>query len=197
VFCTDSREEPLIQQPVIRQPVIQQRAIAMLWILAAATSLRGAEPTFTLSFGPCPPELKQPPGTTFHKTFGVLLTTTDNPSVEGDGAQGWSISLSTDGVEIVELTTRGTAAAKVTDNPPGVRKDGFEKSELAQGGAGDCAGRAGAVSAVVLSFAEKVTLPASGTAKIGALTVRGTMPPELSGATPASLFFVDGCGGSG
>src|SRR5262245_7756272 len=76
-------------------------------------------PTFALSFDPCPAVLEVPAGADFQAEIYCVLTSSLAPA--DGGAQGWSISLISEGVEVVEIDTRGTAAALVTDDPPGLR----------------------------------------------------------------------------
>jgi hypothetical protein len=124
---------------------------------------------------------------------------------EDEGAQGWSLSVSADGWDIVNATTAGTASADVNDNPPGLRNTGFEISELTDGSArdgSDCAGRLGAVSAVVLSFVMNITLPTDAASDILIVTVAGVVPPdpepgEERSCVECRVDFTDGCTGSG
>jgi hypothetical protein len=113
------------------------------------------------------------------------------------GAQGWSLSLGGVGVSVSSVTVAGTVAAEVSDDPPGFRDGGFEHSEVHSGGIDDCEGLHGVVSAVVLSCVQPVTLPPLGDAVVARITVEGEGPSEVGMSAPASLLFVDGCGGSG
>src|SRR5262249_7394327 len=111
------------------------------------------------------------------------------------GAQGWSISLGADGGgKIVDITTAGTIVDSLFDG-------GFNKTELTTG-----AGNEGAVSAVVLSFTNPVTLAPTGTADIVKVSVEATVNPprDLDGdgevdcdPVNSRVFFVDGRKGSG
>jgi hypothetical protein len=142
------------------------------------------------------------PGGSWERERVVILTTTGNPHPQL-GVSNWSISLSADGADITEITTQGTLAASVTDDPPGLRlaaPDGFERSTAGVvGAAGDCEGRKGAVSAVALSTTSPtpVTLPPQGAALIARIKVAGTAPAEVGGRTPVRVFFLDGCRGLG
>jgi len=178
-------------------------ALAVLFLLgmpggSLAQSSMG--PQFALSLSPCPSALEYGPGLEFEQTFDAVLTTTDNVD-SLDGAQGWSISLSATNLEVVGITTRGTVAAKITDDPPGLMDDGFNKTELATPLDGQdehpCAEGNGAVSAVVLSFVKPVTLPPEGDALIARVTVKGLAPADVGSTTAVSLFYVDGCRGAG
>jgi len=106
----------------------------------------------------------------------------------GTGAQGWSISLSADGASITDITTNGTDVDALFSG-------GFKKSELTTKGAGDCAGKNGAVSAVVLSFTEPITLLAPpSVSKIATLGVAGTIP---AGGGEATVAYINNCQGAG
>ncbi|MBI4600773.1 MAG: hypothetical protein HY721_02320 [Planctomycetes bacterium] len=164
-------------------------------VTAGARAQEGG-PSFSLTFSLCDAAVKAAPGRTSEWRAGAVLVTASNPDPAA-GAQGWSISLSAEGVEITGITTSGTLAAKVTDDPPGLLDGGFEKSEIAHGGTDGCEDRDGAVSAVVLAFVKPVTLPPAGAAPIARITFRGRTPAELGQARAARLFFLDGCGGSG
>ncbi|MEM7230937.1 MAG: hypothetical protein AAF517_02105 [Planctomycetota bacterium] len=164
--------------------------VGMVCLTAGSAGL--AQPTFDLGFSGCG-DLAGPPGANVDSFFDVTLTSV----VDSDaGAQGWSISLSSSGVAITDITTQGTVAADVNDDPPGLRNTGFEKSETtASVGEARCAeGGDGAVSAVVLSFTMPITLPGNGTEAIARIGVAGTVGDESS---DAAVFFIDGCRGSG
>jgi hypothetical protein len=158
---------------------------------------RAGDPaTFTLSFDPCPAVLEVPVGANFQVEIYCVLTSAADPA--GVGAQGWSISLVSEGVEIVEISTRGTVSALVTDDPPELREEGgFLMNELSASGANDCEGRRGAVGAVILSQVNLLTLPPVGQARIARLVVQGKAPAEVGGTLAASVFYVDGCSGKG
>ena len=101
-------------------------------------------------------------------TLDCVLTTSNNP---GDaGAQGWSISVASEGGTITGITTEGTVAADVAQG--GMRSVGFEKTEttirsgITPGGANDCDGLLGAGSAGVRSFVNPNTLDPEGSAFI-------------------------------
>ena len=183
----------------------EARAGRVRWVLTAVflsalapvLAQSETEPAFELSFSPCPAEITAAPGTSAARVFDVVVTTSKNP-MPSVGAAGWSISVSSDFLTLTGITTAGTAAAPETDSPPGLRRNGFEKSEVAtQHNSGDCEGRVGAISAVVLSFLEVVTLPPSGPSTIAKVTVSGTAPAVTGDRAPASLIFVNGCGGAG
>ena len=112
-------------------------------------------------------------------TYDAVATLTTSGLVEGDlGAGGWSLSVSASGSPaspcgFTAATTRGTIAADVNDDPPGIRNTGFEKTELVTGQrpcfTPPCAG---AVSGVVLSLTALVFLPPTGSQDILNLSVQ-------------------------
>jgi hypothetical protein len=113
-----------------------------------------------------------------------------------DGAQGWSLSVSSTGWQVTGITTDGTVAADVSMD--GLRNTGFEVSELtsAARAGSDCEGSDGAVSAVVLSFVMNITLPTDAASHIVTCTLEGTSLPAGE-CTDCSVAFVDGCQGAG
>ncbi len=127
-------------------------------------------------------------GLTFTQTIDCNLTTSENQTEIG--AQGWSIALASGpGLDIVSITVDGTAAAD--EDEGGLRRGGFEVTELTSG-----EGNAGAVSAIILSFTEFVTLPASGTATIASVGIRGSFP-EVDVTETRVVRYVDGLRGRG
>jgi len=138
-------------------------------------------------------------------SYDLNLTEADNDGA--DGAQGWSISVTSDGVAITGITTEGTVAADVSMG--GLRNTGFEVSETTTAfrDGDECAGD-GAVSAVVLSFVMNITLPTNETSTIGKIETAGSADApavELDGsgdcvsdtADAGSISFAQGCQGSG
>jgi hypothetical protein len=124
------------------------------------------------------------------------LTTTSNPTSEG--AQGWSVALAAVDCSIVAATTAGTAGDVI---PVGYRRptNSFESTELTVG-----TGNEGAVSAVVLSYGEPATLPATGTADVLRLTLEAEVPePVVSGGDlvcgprVCRVVYQDGLEGAG
>jgi hypothetical protein len=145
---------------------------------------------FTLDFdGPCDTQVEGSPGSTVVEWFDCTLTTARNPL--DIGARGWEIGMSAQGGAIVEITTNATAGALMTSEPPGRRQDGFEVSEVTTG-----AGNTGAVSAVVLSFTELVTLPPAGIETIARIAVEVPVP-NLGQCIPVRLFYQDELRGGG
>jgi hypothetical protein len=84
--------------------------------------------------------------------------------------QGWSLSLYSDGCTITSASPEGTTAAEVWDDPPGIRHLGYNASRVVTDGA---------ISYVILSFVEDITLDARAQATT-ILTV------ELQAGVPAS-----------
>jgi len=147
----------------------------------------------------CGTSLAGDPGSVQSTGIDCLLTTSNNPT--DGGAQGWSISVAARGGEITTITTDGTVGADVAQG--GLRSVGFEKSELTTrsgvtpGGGNDCDGLNGAVSAVVLSFVNPITLDAEGSAVIAKLDVEATAPVEAGACAAVEVFYADGCRGAG
>jgi hypothetical protein len=109
------------------------------------------------------------------------------------GVQGWSLGCTASGCRITNITTAGTVAADVNDDPPGLRRNGFELSEVTAG-----VGNEGAVSAVLLSTSDQpITLdPAGSPHTIFKLTLEADCPSG-GNCDPCTLRFVDGLVGSG
>jgi hypothetical protein len=134
---------------------------------------------------------------TIEREIAVILSTSANPAPERGGACGWVVSLAAHGVRITAITTRGTAGASIDDDPPGLRDDGFELSELTHRGTGACGGLEGALSAVALSLDfKRVTLPPESEQTVARITVAARLPAAGETAQ-AWIDFVDGCLGSG
>jgi hypothetical protein len=147
-------------------------------------------PQFELTFEGCPGTLSLPFETPWEREVGIHLTTSENATTQG--SQGWSLGVSVTGVEPLSVTTAGTVAANETDVPPGLSRNGFNKTQL-----GTCGDLKGAVSAVVLSLGENVTLPPNGSALVARLTVAGVAPDEPGEFVSGRLEFQDGCRGAG
>jgi len=156
----------------------------------------GDEPEFALDVRSRGARVEVAVGARFERDFDLVLRTANNPTTVG--AQGWSLSVTSDGVEVCGITTSGTVGGDAEDGPPGLRDVGFETSELGDGrGIDDCADKVGAVSAVVLSLSTPITLPPDGEAVVARLTVCGDAPEALGETRPASIYYANGCGGSG
>jgi hypothetical protein len=111
-----------------------------------------------------------PPG-----RFDAQLTLTSGAAI----VQGWSASIRATGCRIVAITTAATAAADVSDAPPGLRHLGSSVTQLTA---------EGAVVATELSLSEDRTLP-SGTSTVATLTVEA---PAAAGCAECALTVGDG-----
>jgi hypothetical protein len=154
-------------------------------ICAIATGGLSAASTFELGFAG---EVSKSgsAGAVWSDTYDATLTSTLDAGLNQPGAQGWSVSVSADNASITAVDFESSEAAAQYSG-------GFKKSELTTKGTGDCAGRNGVVSAIVLSFTEDKRLSA-GTVSIAKLSVEGTIP---TGAGTATLRYVNGCQGAG
>ena len=165
--------------------------LPLLCLPLSARAQTQQAPTFELTLERCPNSFAFPLDTPFTKEIGIYITTSDNPS--GIGAQGWSLGVTVEGVEALSITTKGTLAALTTDEPPGLRHAGFEKTELAR-----CTESKGAISAIVLSLIDNTTtLPPLGPAFVARLTVGGTAPAQPGERLDGRIRFQDSCRGSG
>jgi hypothetical protein len=154
-------------------------------------------PAFEAEMAPCPSAVVGPAGGTWTGNLEIRLATVTNPL--DVGARGWLLSLASSGVEIIDITTRGTAGARVDDDPPGLRTPaGFEKTELTSRGCCLDPACSGALSALVLSTDDPgITLPPTGTVTIARITVSGPIPSVPGESIPGMVAFLDGCLGSG
>lgn len=112
------------------------------------------------------------------KPYFCTLTQADG----GNGAQGWSMSLTAENAAIVSITTAGTDVDALFSG-------GFNKTETTSG-----VGNEGAVSAIVLSFVEERNLPTDRASTLAKIDVKATIPDPAGAAT---LRYVDGRRGSG
>ncbi|MBN1443215.1 MAG: dockerin type I repeat-containing protein, partial [Planctomycetes bacterium] len=114
----------------------------------------------------------------YYRVFATL--TTANNTV-GAGAQGWSFSIAAEKVDIVSATTAGTVATWTGADPPGLVDEGFVICEVVDPDlvVGDGPQGQGAVSAVLLSLREDITLPPDGTVRIAKLHVEPQFSPIL------------------
>jgi len=163
-------------------------------LFVSSTAIDAGDPTFTLGFRAPERVDVAPGGTARFEAVGVL--TTSGLEAGSPGAQGWAVSLVADDCALVGITTDFTASADVSAG--GLRDTGFAVAELTNrsGPGTPCDGRAGAVSAVVLSFVMPITLPAVGPADIFRVEVEASDDP--TGVRCAcSLAYANGCQGSG
>ena len=175
---------------------ILRSGIAAAAVLLCA-SAGYAQPTYSLSIdGPSNSDGAPGASVDIGGAYDLNLAEAGNDSE--NGAQGWSISLSSDGVTITSITTEGTVAADVSEG--GIRNTGFEVSETTTAfRAGDeCAGD-GAVSAVVLSFVMNITLAVNESSNIARIETAGTATVSAARETVdvATIAFAQGCQGSG
>jgi len=148
------------------------------------------DPSFVYSFaGDCGHRLNGPAGRLFSSVVDCRLTTTTNTM--GTGADAWSVGVTAEGAQIAVITTQETVGASVNDDPPGLRRGGFEHSELTSGPS-----NRGAISSVILSFAQAVTLPPSGAVTIARIEIQ-TPYPDTGRCRAVRLDFTDGLVGSG
>ena len=158
------------------------RTGCVLATLACAPA--AAQDVFSLQFQG-PEYLAGEEGMVVRGSFSVTLTQFG----AGSGAQAWSFGATSSASTVVGATTAGTRADVVENG--GLRQDGFEKTETIDPARND--GRSGAVSAVVLSFAERVRLVSSQSV-IASIDV--DFPLSL-GSGSATLSFEEGLRGSG
>lgn len=115
----------------------------------------------------------------------VILRSEANGADEEVAVQAWSLSLRPTGAAaIVAATTDGTTI------PPTFRTQGYEKTELTDG-----PGNQGAVSAVLLSLEERVSLPLTSETVILRLEV--ACPVPTAGCIDCGVAFSGGLIGSG
>ncbi|MBI4603709.1 MAG: hypothetical protein HY721_17280 [Planctomycetes bacterium] len=160
---------------------------ALVLVSPAAVLAGDGFPDFDLR-AECPGRAGGEPGETVTIPGRVVLATTPEEGGGTLGARAWSLSLKPRGCTIVAAGTAGTAGALV---PVGHRRaDGYEKTEVTTGPDNE-----GAVSAVILSFVEDVSLPGAGEATHLVFDVQCAVP--LAGELGASVGFEDGLVGSG
>ncbi len=139
-------------------------AFLVSWI---STGVVGAqeEPSYSLTLEG-PKRFSGPPASEVDLSgrYTVFIAEAGNPDGDSDdpandpdhrgGAQGWSISIAVEGVEVEVVTDEGTDAA-------GLFAGGFRTMETTDraGEGSACEGFLGAVQAYVLSFTEPITLP--------------------------------------
>ena len=151
-------------------------------LVAVGASMASAQSDFTLGFTG-PGSQSGSSGDAWSGDYNCTLA----DSGGGPGAQGWSLSVTADDAAINSITFDGTEAAALYSG-------GFKKSELTTKGVDDCAGKNGAVSAVVLSFTENKVLVAGATTQIAIINVSGAIP---AGGGTSTLRYVNKCQGAG
>jgi len=157
----------------------QEVANITLYELGAAAA---PNPTFAYDFGDAADQSGGCAGDASSADVDVVLVTSDNPSDEG--AQSYSLGVAASGGSITAITTDGTDAGGLIDG-------GFELSELTSGDGND-----GAITAVILSFTQAVSLAADGSSSVATVTVESTNPDGADAAT-VSLEVVNGLVGGG
>ena len=157
----------------------QEVANITLYELGAAAA---PNPTFAYDFGDAADQSGGCAGATSSADVDVVLVTSDNPSDEG--AQSYSLGVAASGGSITAISTAGTDAGGLIDG-------GFELSELTSGDGND-----GAITAVILSFTQPVSLAADGSSSVATVTVESTNPDGADAAT-VSLEVVNGLVGGG
>lgn len=171
-------------------------SVALGLLAAVHAGAPSDAPVASYAFSPCTERAGGPAASVFERTYGVVITPTETTD-PARGVESWSVSLAAVGLEVVDITTAGTTAARVDADPPGLRDIiSFEYTSIGDParGRGDCAGLSSAVSVVVLSPASNLTLP-SGPSTVARVTVRGRFPDTPGGEELARLQFVDGCVG--
>ena len=170
------------------------RMFGFISFLLISGQVIGQDTELSFAGDACGSRVRGDAGSTVTAAIDCVLSTSNNA---GDtGAQGWSIRIAGDGLLITDITVDGTAGEQG-------RQGGFVKSETTDrsgvpggGAANDCEGKLGAVSAVVLSFVNPVTLEANGSAHIATITTEGTAPAAGEERT-GSVAYADGCRGIG
>jgi hypothetical protein len=130
--------------------------------------------------GPCAPlalELEAPARVTTARFQARLAIRSPTLAV-----QGWSASIRGRDCDLVAVTTDGTVAAEIWDDPPGLRHLGYSAAVVVP---------RGAIAYVTLSVTSEVTLPPSDAPQaILAMEIEGTVP--ASGCTRCELEVGDG-----
>ncbi|MBN1444206.1 MAG: hypothetical protein JXA90_15955 [Planctomycetes bacterium] len=181
------------------------RSGGMLWAAAAWILAGGPLPALPAQSYPDFDLRVDCDGATLDAPFGarVILGTRESSDLQR-GVQGWTLSIAATGrLAMVSATTAGTAGGDASAGPPGLRQGGFEMTQIvdpdSQPLSGPLAGLGpqgqGAVSAVVLSFTEKIALPPEGDSTLLLLTAEFASQGAL--CTSGSLKFLDGLQGSG
>ena len=175
---------------------------AVLALASAGGSLLAQDPAFHYGFDG-PDSVSGPEGSDVE--FEVLGTIeTAGLEAGTPGVQGWSASMAASGCEILAIEGGVTQGALHEDDGPivlefndsGVPDGGFAKTELAVGGIDDCAGRAGAVVGLVLSFTAPVTLdPGQSPHDMFLLRLGATVGIEED--CSCTIEYVNSCQGSG
>ena len=149
------------------------------WLPATTGSCQdGTEVSFTYGFSGCS-AVTGIPGSDYRKTVRCILSTSGNNS--DFGAESWSFCIESSNSLIHSITIEGTDAEERMDN-------GWEINEIVNEGAG-------AISAVLLSFRNTITLPPGGDVSLASVTLQGRIPADEDEIV--SLAYLDGLRGSG
>jgi hypothetical protein len=154
-----------------------------------------AEPTYDLTLEPAQQTIYGHQGQTVSADLSVVLTTGGDH--QGQGAQGWSLSISSEDCEIVSATTDGTAGEGADFAETQLTREVREDPE-GNPDAGCPDGEHGVVSAVVLKFGKPpVYLQRMGTATVLAMDVQSTKTVEVEGPVTGAIEWIDLCEGLG
>ena len=165
----------------VPEALTQTSGAALCWLVCCAGVVWGQEPEFTLRLR-APSDVQAQPGSaTRYEVAGELVTAEVPP---GSGVSGWSFGVTSEGCEIVSITTAGTVVDQFAETA-------FILAELTAG-----EGNQGAVSAVALGVSTFVSLPPEGTFPIVQLTAK-TSAPEPGKSLDCRVFYRDGLTGSG
>ncbi|MBI4585759.1 MAG: hypothetical protein HY717_17240 [Planctomycetes bacterium] len=127
----------------------------------------------------------------------ATLRTENNQTLPPAGAEGWSISIGTENLKILSVTSEGTIVGdmewnQITNNKGGMGQ--FETVDPAYDPGTGPQGE-GAVSAVMIFPLSQPHLPIEGTARIAALTLEAVAVED--GPTSGRVFYVDNKKGQG
>jgi len=178
-------------------------AAAVALILSGWTK---AAPDFSYGVEGCREKVTGAPGSTQQIEFFGTLTTANNTSP--DGPQGWSVSLSVEGANIVSNLLKGVEVSTIffddlddsTDTTDDIeRKDPYIQDlgsadmftkVIARATLPADPNRKGIISAIVMKSQEKQVLQPNGTSRMFRLVVEATVPAE--GCIPVTLKYENG-----
>jgi len=142
----------------IRSPRPVALVVALVGVFSAASTLRAIElddAPYALRFATR--TLTAPAGES--RGAAVRCVLEPNGARRGEGVEAWSIAFTVEGATVTSIAATGVAAAAASSG-------GFARSEAVR-----AAGIEGAVSDVVLSFAEAITLPVDAATEIASAGV--------------------------
>ncbi len=175
------------------------------------------DPAWVPSDAPIFERPSEPPADAFRLDFEGPAATGGNPGARiregyfctlahtglGQGAQGWSLSIAAEGAAIARIITGAEPSEEDRLASDGTQietdtgrylRDGFQFGEITSGGVDACEGLSGAVSAVVLSYVDPVTLRANSVSTVAWIEIEVEVPEEMRSFV---LRYADGCQGSG